>query len=255
MYSAWATKQRSKILFWLGSIGFVVFAAYIMIGMYQPPSCYDRKLNQDEIGVDCGGVCALMCPSQVRPLNTVWSRTLQASPSLWSAMAYVENPNSTGKVDNAKYRFIVYDRYNEVILEREGSMFITQGGIVPVFEGRIDPGDRIPYRTEFEWIEPLVWTKIGDLYSVTVEEQVLSKNTEQPEITASLVNKEPYPLEDVEVVAIVFDVNNNAIGISKTYVDMLSARGKSRITFSWTSPFGSRAERWQIIPRVPTQER
>ena len=55
MYSAWATKQRSKILLWLGTIGFVMIATYITIGMYEPPSCFDRKFNQNEVAVDCGG--------------------------------------------------------------------------------------------------------------------------------------------------------------------------------------------------------
>ena len=254
MYSAWATKQRSKILFGLVSIGFIVFAAYIMIGMYRPPSCFDKKLNQDEIGIDCGGGCSLMCASQIKPLNTVWSRAIQATPTLWSALAYVENPNPTGKVDAARYRFTLYNRNNEIIAERENSIFITQGGIVPVFEGRIELLNQIPYRTEFEWIEPLIWTQMRSLYTLAVEEQELSSSYTQPEITASLVNKEPFPLTDIEVVAIVFDANNNAVGISKTYVDLISARGKSPITFSWTSPFTAPAERWQLIVRVPTQD-
>ncbi|KKS83844.1 MAG: hypothetical protein UV60_C0032G0013 [Parcubacteria group bacterium GW2011_GWA2_43_11] len=254
MYSAWATKQRSKILFGLASIGFVILAAYITIGMYRPPSCFDKKLNQDEIAVDCGGTCSLMCASQIKPLNTVWARSIQVSPTLWSAVAYVENPNTTGKVNEARYRFTVYNRNNEIIVERENSIFITQGGIVPVFEGRIELLNQVPYRTEFEWIEPLVWTQMRSLYTVAVEEQELSNSATQPEITAVLVNKEPFPLVDVEVVAIVFDVNNNAVGVSKTFVDRISARGKRNITFSWTSPFTAPAERWQLIVRVPTQD-
>lgn len=253
MYSIWATKKRSTVLLVLGIVSFSIITTYVSIKLYRPPSCFDKKQNQNEVGIDCGGTCMLMCRSQVYPLNTVWARSFQVASGLYSALAYVENPNASGEVYEATYTFSFYNRNNELISEREGSTFITHDAILPVFEGRLHFEDQIPYITKFEWTGPQVWTQLSTAYNVVAEEQELTKSTTQPEITATVVNKDPFPLYNIEVIAIVFDINNNAIGISKTYVDKLSTRGKSHITFSWSSPFESQPERWQLVVRVPQQ--
>lgn len=253
MYSLWASKKRANILSTLGIIFFVALGTYVIVRMYKPPTCFDQKLNQDELAIDCGGVCKLMCASQVSALNTVWARAFQVTPGLWSALAYVENPNVSAEVYEATYKFTFFDRNNEIIVEREGSTFITHEAILPVFEGRIAFEEKVPYKTKFEWTGTQAWTRLDAVYTVAIEEQQLLKPTTQPEIKAVLVNKDPFPLTDIEVVVIVFDANDNAIGVSKTYVDRISARGKSNISFSWSSPFEAKPERWQLVARVPQQ--
>ncbi len=255
MYSSWAAKQRGKLILTGSIIGFVLLFAYITINTYKPPSCFDGKMNQDEIGVDCGGVCDLMCSSQIKPLKVLWTRSFEISKTgLWSAFAYIENPNSGAYVPSAKYRFSIYDKNDELILSKEGTTFITEGSIAPIFVGRINIGNKKPYQTRFEWTEPLVWKKVEEVYKVKLEEQNFSGNFGKPEITATLINEEPYLLNDIEVVAIVYDENENAVAVSKTYVDSLSPRGKRHITFSWMSRFERDPKRWQLIVRIPPQK-
>jgi hypothetical protein len=254
MYSSWATKQRTKFFLVVGGVGFVIFSLYILINMYKSPTCFDFKMNQDEVGVDCGGVCSLMCDSQILPLNTVWVRSFEAGPGFWSAFAYIENQNVQAEVREVSYRFSLFDRSNNLIVAKEGKTFITQDTLLPLFLSRLEVGDAQPYKTTFEWLEPLVWHRSGAVYSVALEEQELKNVESQPEIHAVLVNKEPYPLKDIEVVALVYDKDENAIAVSKTYVDSVSARGRSNIRFVWSTPFEKEAKRWQLIARVPKQE-
>lgn len=254
MYSSWAQRQRKKLIFLFSIVAFTLLSVYLTIGLYAPPSCFDEKKNQDELEIDCGGSCSLMCASQIQPLNTIWVRSYESSPGLWSAFAYIENSNPAAEVLNARYRFKLFDKDNVIIKEIEDSTFITQEIILPVFSGRIDVGDAKPYRTEFEWIEPLVWTSAKNIYKVELEEQKLSNATKKPEITGVIVNKEAFRLENVEVVAIVYNTQENVIAVSKTYVDAIPARGKQNITFSWPYPFNAFPYRWQLIARVPAQE-
>ncbi len=255
MYSLWAAKQRSKIILTFSFICLVCLGLYVNLSLYTPASCFDGKLNQDEYGVDCGGVCAKMCTSQVSPLITVWTRSYEVSDGLWSSFAYVENPNSRAYATEARYRFRLYDRSNTLIGEKEDTTFITNEMLVPVYANRIDTGGRVPYRTEFEWVEQPVWYQLRETYSVALEEQKIVNLATKPELTAVLVNKDPFPVEDVEVYAIVYDVNKNAVGVSKTYVDRVSARGKRNVFFVWNEPFSATPERWEVMARVPVQER
>lgn len=254
MYSAWAQEKRKKITLWLGGIFLIVFGIYIQVSLYTPPSCFDGKLNQDELGIDCGGVCAKICSSQIQPTKTVWARSYKVSNSLWGAFAYLENPNTKAYAPFAQYRFTIYDRSNIPIAVEEGVTFITHEAVVPVYAHRIDLGVREPYRTEFEWVEIPAWYRVGRVYAVVPEEQRISNLNTRPELTAVLSNQEPYPLEDIDVFAILYDVNKNAIATSKTYVDRLSPRGKRNIVFSWNEPFNASVERWEIMTRIPPQE-
>lgn len=254
MYSSWAQKQRKTIIIGLSSIAFIFLAVYLTIGLYEPPSCFDGKKNNNELEIDCGGSCSLLCASQILPLRTIWVRSFESSPGLWSAFAYIENPNHSAEVVRARYRFTLLDKNNEVIREVENNTFITQEIILPVFEGRIDVGDAQPYRTEFEWLEPLVWTTPKNIYKVEIEEQKITNATTKPEITAVIVNKEAFRLEDVEVVAVVYNTQENVMAVSRTYIDVIPARGKQSITFAWPYPFNAFPYRWQLIARVPAQE-
>ncbi len=255
MYSAWAVKQRSKLIFAMGSVGFVALFIYITVGMYAPPTCHDGKMNQDEVGVDCGGPCDLMCGFQIKPLKTLWTRSFEISKGgLWNAVAYVENPNSEAYVPKAKYRFTLYDKNDKLIFEKEGETFITRDPVIPVFIGRMNIANKKPYRTRFEWLGSFDWYRVGDVHNVKIEEQEFNGDLNRPTITATLINKEPYPLKDIDVVAIVYDENENAVGVSKTYVDFLPPRGKRFLTFSWVSRFKHDPKRWQLIARIPPQE-
>ncbi len=254
MYSLWAAKRRSKIIFWFTLVVFILLSAYITITTYAPPSCHDGKRSKGEVGVDCGGVCDIMCSSQVSMPNIIWVRSFEISDGLWTAIAYTENSNPQAYSPKERYKFSLYDRDNNLITEREGETFINENVVLPVLEGRIKVGDSIPYRTSFEWLDPLPWYKTKSVFDVVTKEQVLKDYNSRPRITAKLVNKEPFLLRDIEVVVIVYDKNQNAISASKTYVDKISPRGEKRLSFTWPKPFVTKPSRWELVPMVPPQE-
>ena len=105
MDSAWAHRRRTRTTFIISAVGFIALAVYITVNMYTPPSCYDRKMNQDERGVDCGGSCALLCPFQVEPPQLLWARAFEVSPGTWAALAYLDNPNFNAQAPYAPFRF------------------------------------------------------------------------------------------------------------------------------------------------------
>jgi hypothetical protein len=254
MYSLWAKEHRTKYIFWVSIIGFVSLTTYLFINLYEPATCFDGEQNQGESGIDCGGNCELLCRFQTTPTQTVWARSFKVTDALWSAVAYLENTNSFARAKEAKYRFTLFDKGNNIIAEREGSTYITPGTVLPIYEKRISTNGRTPYRTEFEWIEQFDWYRIDSHGRVTFQEQQISDITTKPQLQAMLVNNEPYPQRNIEAVAIIYDSEKNAIATSRTFVDVVDARGKRRVIFSWSSPFITQPERWEIIARIPVQE-
>lgn len=254
MYSVWAAKRRSKIKLVFGLIGVVFLGVYIHISLYKPPSCYDRKHNQEEVGIDCGGPCHTLCRSQIQSMNLRWARTFEVSPGWWNALAYVENPNLHAYVESASFTFRLYDRAGALILEQGGSTFIGSSPVIPIFLGKLNVGSQEPYRAAFEWTGPMQWLQVKEKHKVTVEEiETLNLRT-MPELHAVVRNDKPIALRDIEVVAIVYDEQQNAIASSKTYVDMLAPRGKRQLIFAWPQPFIAPPGRIELVPRIPEQE-
>ncbi len=183
-----------------------------------------------------------------------WARSFEVSPGWWSALAYIQNPNFDMRTGQTPYRVTLYDREGSLILKREGLISINRESVVPVFVGRLNVESRTPYRTSFEWLSPPSWYKAPKVYQVTSEEQMFAQVGGGEELQVTMNNHEPIPLRDVSVVAIVYDTDDNAMAVSETYIDLLSARGKKRVTFSWPQAFPAPVGRAEFLPRVPAQE-
>jgi hypothetical protein len=244
---------RRKLVLWLGFISVVAvigWLGYLKI-TDREPTCFDRVKNQSEAGIDCGGVCELLCPFQTIDPKVHWSRVFRVTDGVYNAVAYIENPNIESGVDSVSYTFQLFDKDGKYIAERRGTTFLSTNAVIPVFEGGIEVGGREPARTFFEFSEPFVWRIAKNLPGIRVERQGLTRIDTAPKIDAILVNESVVDAHNIEVVAIVFDATDNAIGSSKTIVRLLEGSGEAPIVFTWPKPFLSSPSRIEVVPRVP----
>ncbi len=253
MYSSWAEKRKKRITYFVGGTVVLLVSLYVYIGMYELPTCFDLKKNQDELGVDCGGSCSLRCPFEVQDVQVLWSRAFSAG-SLWNTLIYIENPNRGVEAYKVPYQVTFYDINGVVIKEVKEESFMSDSAINPIFLGRIDLGDAKPYRVSFSFTEPLLWHAVRDAHDIALEEQRILNTASAPEVQAVFNNKEPYALKNVEVYAIIYDDKDNAIAVSKTFIDSIPARTKRKIFFTWSEPFKGTMNRWQLVPKIPVQE-
>lgn len=251
MYSAWAKKRRFQYEFIIGSILLTGLGIFLYIALHKPPSCFDNKQNQQEIGVDCGGECSARCAFEVQDVQILWTRPFPVATDFWNAVAYVENPNFDSYVEALPYRFLVYDDKNVLILEKKGSTFISGDPVVPVFSGGLDVGSRVPRRAVFEWLAAPYWQRMGTKPNIEISGQRLTPSDTVQVISATLHNREVRELRDVEVTAIVYGKNTNAIAASQTLVEFIGPLGSEEITWTWPQPFAEEVGRIELIPRVP----
>src|ERR1700733_13324903 len=107
--NSWSAKRK----FFFGGI-FVLIVVLIALGVsyqffYRPPSCTDGKQDGDETGVDCGGSCVLQCASDSLTPVVLWAKIFPVSGNLYTAVAYIENPNINSSNPEANYQFQIYD--------------------------------------------------------------------------------------------------------------------------------------------------
>lgn len=247
---------RHKLIYFGIVAGIILVGLFMLIwpSLNRQPTCFDRKQNGDESGVDCGGSCFQVCSAEAYKLVTLWARAFPVTESTYNLMAYVENQNREAGVVKISYEFRVYDEGNIFLGRREGSTFISSNDRTAIFEGGIDLGNKVPGRVDFTFTSVPVWTKITreqrNSLAVSVEDKVLVDATTDPKLTARVANNTLRDMRRVDVYAILYDANDNVLTTSKTFIDMLPKNQKVPIVFTWPQPFEVTPARIDIFPQV-----
>ncbi len=246
---SWRVRRKTQyltgvFLFFLVTLGIPLYFYFKV-----EPTCFDRKANGDERGVDCGGSCSLVCTSDVRPISVVWERTFFVSPGFATAAAYLENPNFNLIAPRVPFRFQIFDEKNVLISEKQGETFINTDGVFAMFEGPFNIGERKPDHVVFSFGTDVPWYRRSESVLLEVKRQELVATT-SPRIEADIYNAGVLPLENVEVIAIAYDAGDNALGVSRTFIAMLAPLGTETATFSWPNPFSGEVARILILPRA-----
>lgn len=248
---SWSTRRQFFYISATIAVFLFALALPIFFVTYKAPSCTDGKQNQGEFGVDCGGPCSILCKANALDLVTHWQRSFKVKEGVYSAVAYVENPNFDSGIRNISYRFKLYDKDNLLIYQRDGNTFIPPRKIIGIFESNILTGTRVPVRTFFEFSGIPVWVKtaISEPPLAVISRPPVDQET-SPRLTASLENRGLDPIYNVEVVAIVYDGSSNAIAASRTIVDSLGKNALAPLTFTWPEPFAVPAVRAELLYRA-----
>lgn len=217
--------------------------------LYEPASCFDGKQNQGETAIDRGGPCALLDVSRLEPHAVLWARSFAVRDGFYNAVAYIENPNQNAGVFDAGYQFKLYDSRNVLVAERSGRVPIPPGKVFPIFESRIDTGNRIPVRTIFSFTNTFNWERMRDpVEGIQVSNERLSGQNSAPRLDAELYNTTTIDKQNVVVIATIFDTAGNAIAASRTIVPRLLPNEREAIAFTWPHPFTTPVARIDIVP-------
>lgn len=224
---------------------------YIFFG-YEAPSCIDKKQNQSEEGVDCGGPCSIICTAQVTPPLVLWQRVFPLGGGLSNAVAYIENSNTNLGVQEAIYSFRLYDDKNIIVAERKGRTFIGPNSRFAIIEPRISTGERVPTRAFFEFLSFSNWERTDNLRPppMFVRDEKLTNESTLTRLDATLKNGTIVDIDNIDAVAILYDKNENAVAVSSTKVDTLPKEGSVNLVFTWPKIITDDIGRIEVIPRV-----
>lgn len=254
---SWASRRRTLYLSGIFLFIALVVGVPLAIWLYEPANCFDKVQNGKETAIDKGGGCPLLDERTLTPHAILWARAFpvrtagEETSGIYTAVAYIENPNQNGGVARAPYRFRFYDANNILVGEVEGSTYIMPGTITPVFQGRIETGQRVITRAFFEFTAPLVWERMQDTAgAVIVENKEQSELETSPRVTAHARNGSVRDVKDVSFVAVAFDPGGNAIAASYSTLPLLESGQRVPITFTWPEPFDRPLARIDIIPRL-----
>lgn len=239
---SWASRRQFKylsvfMLFWA-----IVIFIFIYPFVFKKPSCSDGKQNGTETGIDCGGSCSLMCKSSTSTPVILWSRAFHVTGTNYNLVAFVENRNESSAVAKAHYEFRIYDENNKLLGRREGFTFIPPNQQFAVFESRFDSGESKIKTVTFDFVDSLTWVKkipIIQKLPITIKNIIFEDNKDTPNLSATIFNNSVYDLPEFDAIAILYDIDKNAINASKTHKDKLINNNSTVVTFTWPETLSS----------------
>lgn len=225
----------------IGIPGFLYF--------YKPPSCFDGVKNGDEQGVDCGGSCERLCETDFLAPDVAWTRFEEVAPNLYNVAAYIINPNVAGEARNVPYHLALYDDRGILITDTTGTVTLPPHRNTLAFQGAIDTGKRVPAKALFEFTAPPDWYRQEDtLSSLTINDKKYNEDESGASLLVTLGNDSVDPIGRLDVYAVLYDKDGNALGFSKTIVDGISGKGTAVAPFTWPQSFNSRVISIEVLP-------
>lgn len=246
---SWGTRKRNFILFIFFSIVILCISLLAFLFLYEEPTCFDKKQNGDESGIDCGGSCDLLCSTATLDPIVHWVRYFKIADGLYSVIAYVENQNVEASVKNLPYVFKLYDNRGVVLVEKTGRVNLNPRQIIPIAQTGLSTGNLEAVRTSFDFTEKVVWQKEEQQVPVLIikDEQIV-EDQEVQKITAEVFNSSLEDVKNVTFVVIVYDKDNNAIASSSTLINEIRGSQTANLLFTWPTLFDDQISRFEIIP-------
>ena len=230
MATQWAFRRRAMVIVFFIFI-FIVLGGFYWYTTKEPQSCFDKKQNQGEEGVDCGGAC-IPCASQIRDIAVLWRRFFVLKEGFVDAAALVQNPNQLLRAKEFRYAGRIFDSVNVLIAGRENTVAVQPGETMLIFEPQIPIIERTPARII---IEPrsTSWEQAeAEVVNVNIVRLQLLLTDAFPRLEARVRNEAPHPYEKIEVSAILYR-GDEAVGVSRTILDNLDLNEEKNLIFTW----------------------
>ena len=228
---------------------FFIFLLVIFIAIYfvsRPQlSCFDNIENQGEEGVDCGGPCELPCVLDIPDSPIVnWSNFFRKTDDLYELVAKVRNVNNNYGSSAVKYKFIAKDRENNVIAEIPGMTFLSPGQTRYILKS----GATLPSGTDsvgFVVDEEIDWRKTpnrleGDDFKVFDKKLTILKDEQfYAKVSGIVINQTSYDFKEVEVDAVLFNKESDAVTAGKTSLKDLKSGQEREFNIYWREKINS----------------
>lgn len=245
----WATKRKAMYITGISLvfIGVIVFFAWPRVAS----TCSDGLQGEDETGVDCGGVCARVCASDVKELRVRWTRVFEISTGKMLIVSYIENPNQEFALLDMPYSIDVYN--NSGLLDTiNGIIAVGPNSSTAVTNIYITPDTSI--RPTFSWASDVYeWRRVNEKVNsdnVKVLYKDMSDEDMFPYLQVGLQNETPKLLESLNVIALVYDFEGNVIRAGSMMVDSLKVNETTKVAFSWKKPIEEKIKNIEIITNV-----
>jgi len=227
------------------AVAYIVFLSTMLFGAYYlfirvAPTCSDGKQNQDEGGIDCGGICATQCepPLNAKDLVTREVAFVPAGQKSYDVLAKIYNPNDIAGASRFSYTLALRDAAGTLLAQQSGTSFILPQEMKYVFEFHLS-SPVTPTQVTLE-ISQITWERFrgyAERPRVIVVQQAYNRIQSGPgygAATGLVVNESLYDFRSLLVKVVLRDASGKPLAINST--EMLTMPSKEQRDFRLVWP-------------------
>jgi len=224
-------KQIIIALVWIIVLAIIVFVIYSIFSGTKKETCFDGIQNQTETGIDCGGPCK-EC-EQIEAIKILNQAFIPTVDNNYDLVAQIKNPNIYLGGEILNYEFDLYDNNDQLIGTKTGNTYILPQETKYIVEPRIF-SEKIVSKMEFK-IQNVSWKKLSAISNLEIRTKNIAyqKFDTNSKFVGFVENKTSYDLGTIEVVGILFDVNNKIIAVSKTLMNTVLMNETRGFEMNW----------------------
>lgn len=231
------TNKKRGIIIAVFVFLFLLFTFFLYSIFAPEPTCSDKKQNQSEKGIDCGGPCTPCKITQAVDMKVQEIAVVPGGGNTYDVIAKVFNPNDVFGAVNFKYEFILKDVNGNKIATQEGADFILPSDTKYVVSlGIQTDGGLKAVSAEIKISDP-EWTTLNTIEKPQIG--VYSKKFgkaptgEGSEAEGLIRNESNYDLNKISLVIILRDGENKIVGVNKTEKNVVRVKEQRDFRINW----------------------
>lgn len=227
---------------------FFSFNTLLVLGVYfafikAPETCVDLKQNQNEDGIDCGGICTNACMVAVvgRDIQVKEVAFVPGGEGRYDVLARVFNPNENIGATSFRYIFELRDMSGAVLASRSGTGYVLPQEIKSLIELNVDT-TATPGQVSLQ-ITDVVWEQLSGYQEKPIvniyqkRSNLVTDGFGYYETYGLLSNESPYDFRSIIVKIILRDASGKPLALNTHRMDTVQAHESRDFKLVWPMPF------------------
>lgn len=227
--------RRQLLIFFIVIAPFVAGGIYLVERSLPSPTCFDKKQNQSETGIDCGGSCIPCSLKYPKPLTVFWARAVPTRQGTYDLAAEIENPNELLSSTAVDYEFSLVDSFGQVA-KKQGRTFLYAQERTLIIETNLQ-ANRPPTKVEFK-VLGVEWQVESDPKpNIVVERrdyQVIEETDRKfSQVLMTVTNSSAYDYKSAEINVAALDGSENLLGANRITIENLKSGERRTVKSLW----------------------
>lgn len=225
------------------SMNALLFWGVYVVFFRVTPTCFDGERNQNEQGIDCGGICATACIEVVKG-NDLQTKELVFVPggaNLYDVLGIIANDNDEIGASSFRYTFELKDRGGTVLATRTGKSFILPHQEKNLIESNLEttgvPASVTLTYSEVAWERSSGYQEIPRVSIYQKQYNQVTNGFGFSQATGLLTNESPYDFRSIVINVVLRDGRGVPLAFNKTAQNTVKAGESRDFKLIWPTPF------------------
>lgn len=235
------TKRLTIVVVYL--LVFLLIGVGVFFMLRPEATCFDGAQNQDEQGVDCGGVCVNACIPRIVG-NDLLVREITFVPSdrgRYDVIARIFNPNNDIGASSFRYALFLRDAAGQEVARVEGNSFILPQETKTLLAFNLEPGE-IPVKAVVE-LSDFQWVKHQQHRAKPALNIYSKRYVERPSdaafgtVMGTLVNESAYDIRKIRINVVLRDTVGKPLAANQSEMQTVVVGREQDLNIVFPQPF------------------